>query len=205
MFNSASFPADVVLTGTALGGVVGFVLARRAWSNRDVPGATPFSALISAVTGWCVFSLLLLTSSSLAAARLWTTLLGICVTAIPILWLIFALEYTGRNDWVTSKTLPLLWAEPVLYTVFSVTNPHYGFVNESATLMTSDGLTTVSVVHTPTFFFHLVYLFVVLVTGFGFLTVFLVQADRLYRKQTVVIILAGCSRSSVSRCSPSST
>ncbi|GKZ14101.1 histidine kinase N-terminal 7TM domain-containing protein [Haladaptatus sp. T7] len=191
MFGSITFGGGVVLTGTALGGGVGFVLARHAWSNRDVPGATLFSSLILAVAGWCVFSLLLLTSTSLARARLWTTLIGVCVTAIPVLWLTFALEYTGRDDWVSRKTLPLIWAEPVLYTVGSLSSPHHGFANDSAALVTSDGLTALSVVHTPSFYFHLVYLFVVLVTGFGFFTAFLVQADRLYRKQTVAIILAG--------------
>ena len=191
MFDSVSFAGGVVLPGTALGGGVGFVLARHAWSNRGVPGASSFASLILAVAGWCSFSLLLLTSSSLAPARRWTTLMGICVTSIPILWLTFALEYTGREDWVTRRTLPLIWAEPVCYTVFSLVSPTHGFANDTARLTTSDSLTTLSVVHTPSFYFHLVYLFVVLVSGFGFLTAFLVQADRLYRKQAVAIILAG--------------
>ncbi len=191
MFDSISFTGGVVLTGTALGGGVGFTLARYAWSNRDVPGATPFASLILAVAGWCVFSLLLVTSSSLVPARRWTTLMGICITAIPILWLMFALEYTGREDWITSTTLPLIWAEPVCCTVFSLVSPAHGFTNDTARLTTSDGLTTLSVTHTALFYFHLVYLFVVLVTGFAFLTAFFVQADRLYRKQTVAIILAG--------------
>lgn len=103
----------------------------------------------------------------------------------------FALEYTGREDWVTRTTLPLIWAEPVCYIVFALVSPARGFANETARLTTSDGLTALSVVHTGSFYFHLVYLFVVLVTGFGFLTSFVVQADRLYRKQTVAIILAG--------------
>ncbi len=191
MFGSISFSGGVVLTGTALGGGVGVVLARHAWSNRDVPGAVSFASLMLAVAGWCVFSLFVLMSSSLVSARRWTTLIGICVTAIPILWLTFALEYTGREDWVTRTTLPLIWAEPVCYTVFALVSPAHGFANETARLTTSDGLTALSVVHTGSFYFHLVYLFVVLVTGFGFLTSFVVQADRLYRKQTVAIILAG--------------
>ena len=191
MFDSVSFAGGVVLTGTALGGGVGFVLARHAWSNRGVPGASSFASLILAVAGWCSFSLLLLTSSSLAPARRWTTLIGICVTSIPILWLTFALEYTGREDWVTRRTMPLIWAEPVCYTVFSLVSHGHGFANDTARLMTSNSLTTLSVVHTTSFYFHLVYLFAVLVTGFGFLTAFLVQADRLYRKQAVAITLAG--------------
>ena len=186
-----SFSGGVVLVGTVLGGAVGFGLAWYAWSNRRVPGATPFSALIFAVAGRCVASLFLLTSSSLGPARFWMSLIGICMTAVPVLWLIFALEYTGREDWVTAKTLPLICAEPVLYTVFSLVSPDHGFANASATVMTSDSLTTLSVSYTPSFYFHLVYLFVVLLTGFGFLTAFLIQADRLYWKQTVAIILAG--------------
>ncbi|WP_231184675.1 histidine kinase N-terminal 7TM domain-containing protein [Haladaptatus sp. DYF46] len=191
MLDSLSFPGVVVLVGTVLGGAVGVGLAWYAWSNRCVPGATPFFLLISAVAGWCVSSIFLLTSSSLAPARLWMSLIGICSTAVPVLWLIFALEYTGRHDWVTAKTLPLICAEPILYTVFSLASPDHGIANASATVMTNDTLTTLSVNYTPSFYFHLVYLFVVLLSGFVFLTAFLIQADRLYRKQTVAIILAG--------------
>jgi len=191
MLGSLSFPGVVVLVGTVLGGAVGVGLAWYAWSNRCVPGATPFFLLISAVAGWCVSSIFLLTSSSLAPARLWMSLIGICSTAVPVLWLIFALEYTGRHGWVTAKTLPLICAEPILYTVFSLASPDHGIANASATVMTNDTLTTLSVNYTPSFYFHLVYLFVVLLSGFVFFTAFLIQADRLYRKQTVAIILAG--------------
>jgi hypothetical protein len=49
------------------------------------------------------------------------------------------------------------------------------------------GLTVVSAAHSPSFYFHLAYLFVVIVTGFAFL----MRVDHLYRKQTAAIVFAG--------------
>ncbi|WP_076427384.1 histidine kinase N-terminal 7TM domain-containing protein [Haladaptatus litoreus] len=191
MFDSATLFGGVVLSGTAVGGATGFLLARHAWSNRDVPGAISFASLMVAVTGWCTFSLLFLTSSTRSQTIFWASFVGVCATAVPVLWLTFALEYTGRNDWLTAATVPLIWAEPVVYIALSFVSPLHGFTNETARVVPMGGLTTLSVSHTQTFYFHVIYLLVVVLTGFVFLTAFLVQADRLYRKQTVAVVIAG--------------
>ncbi|WP_458207132.1 histidine kinase N-terminal 7TM domain-containing protein [Haladaptatus sp. NG-SE-30] len=191
MADTITFPMSIVLIGTMIGGIGGFVLARQAWANKEVPGARSFSSLMLAITGWCLFSLLLVTSSNHSRAISWATLVGLCVTLVPFFWLTFVLEYTGRSNWLTSKTLPLIWAEPVAYILFTLVDLGYGFTNESARVSSIGGLTVVSVSHTPSFYFHLVYLFVVVLTGFAFLLVFLMQVDRLYRKQTTAILFAG--------------
>ncbi|WP_266075230.1 histidine kinase N-terminal 7TM domain-containing protein [Haladaptatus caseinilyticus] len=191
MFGPFTPAGGIVLCGTTVGGAVSFVLARHGWSNRDVPGSASFASLMLVISGWCFLSLLFFTASARSQAILWGSLIGICASTVPILWLSFTLEYTGRDDWLTPATMPLIWAEPVMYTAVSLLTPEHGFVNESATLVSIGGLTTLSVSHGPTFYFHLAYLFVVIVSGFTFLIVFLAQADRLYRRQTVVVVLAG--------------
>ncbi|WP_327053167.1 sensor histidine kinase [Halomicrococcus gelatinilyticus] len=191
MFGTTTFPATLVLGSTIAGTVVGLALAGVAWTNRDVPAATPFGGLLVAAAGWSGFYALQLTSETPARARMWATLAGVFATAVPILWLTFALEYTDRGDWLTRTTTPLVWAEPAAYLALALASPEFGFTDPVASTATVDGLTLLSVTHAAPFYFHLAYGFVVVAIGFGFLTSFALRADRLYRRQAFAVVVAG--------------
>jgi PAS domain S-box-containing protein len=87
-------------------------VAALAWRRRETPGATPL--VFFAVFGglWTIGELMNVSSSTLGAKLFWTRI-EICLsTFVPVTWVFIALEYTGRINWITRRSLALLSIEP---------------------------------------------------------------------------------------------
>jgi len=124
VFGAFSWPAAASLvSGLLSGGFIAFV-----WPYREADGARLFMAMIGAITLWAVsYGVALLvfdpTLRFLFEIPIW---LGTCFTSL--LFLAFALEYTGRKDAVRSPAMGALVALMIGFVALIGTNPRHHLV-----------------------------------------------------------------------------
>ena len=71
--------------------------ALRAWRRRGTPGATALAVLMAAGAVWAVAYALSLGTAEPSMRLLWGEIKYLAIVAVPLAWLIFALQYTGRE------------------------------------------------------------------------------------------------------------
>jgi PAS domain S-box-containing protein len=77
-----------------------------AWRMPGVAGIRTYAWMVLGGFLMTLAEILSMLSGTQAQALFWFNLRFIFITAIPVLWLIFVVEYSGRKDWLSKK----LWA-----------------------------------------------------------------------------------------------
>ena len=88
--------------------LVSFSLAFYAWRRRPASGAAVFAWLSLSVAIWSLGYALEIGSISLASKVFWAKVQYLGIAALPLLWAIFALQYTNHGRWLTRRNLLLL-------------------------------------------------------------------------------------------------
>ena len=103
-------------------------LALFAWRRRAAPGALAFALLMLAVAEWSLGYVLELGSADLAGKLWWASVEYLGIVAVPLVWLVFTLQYTGQARWLTHRNLALLAIEPAIMLLLVWTNGAHGLV-----------------------------------------------------------------------------
>ncbi|ELY54482.1 histidine kinase N-terminal 7TM domain-containing protein [Natronolimnohabitans innermongolicus] len=93
---------------------IGTAAALLAWRERPEPGAVPLVALLAGQCLWSAFLVFDLQASTLDAKLFWANVRWIGVVAIPVAWVFFSLEYTGRDRYVQPRYVALLSIVPAI-------------------------------------------------------------------------------------------
>lgn len=104
-------PLSIALLAAVVTGTAGSILA---WRERPEAGATWLSLLLFGQVWWTTFLVFELEATSLGAKTLWYDVQWIGVVVIPVAWLLFALEYTGRDRYVTPAVVTALSVVPAV-------------------------------------------------------------------------------------------
>jgi len=168
------------------------VFAIRAWRRRGTPGAIALVVLMAAGAAWGVGDALSLGAAELSTRIIWAGITGIKylgIVAVPLAWLVFALQYTGREGWARRGVLTLLAVEPCVTLVLI-------FINEADDLFWSSrefsatGLFTIAEsLYGPWFWVHLSYSYLLLLVGTVFLAQALFSSAHLYREQRMTLVI----------------
>src|SRR5207248_5011351 len=108
--------------------IISAALAFTASQRRPAPGAAPFSWLMLAVAEWSLGYAVDLVSPDLPTTLFWDNISWLGSLAAPTLWLVFALQYTGRARWLTRRNVAILLIEPLLMLLLVWTNPFHHLV-----------------------------------------------------------------------------
>jgi PAS domain S-box-containing protein len=109
------------------------------------------------------------------------------------MWVMFALEFTGRGQWLTRRNRLILAALPLLTLAMSWTNELHGWLYASSQLQYYGSLTVLNVVHGIGFWIYTGYAYLVLAAGTVFIGQMAVNSARyqqgLYQGQAVTMLL----------------
>ncbi|WP_058366422.1 sensor histidine kinase [Haloparvum sedimenti] len=122
------FPIAPLRAVVTVAVIVGVAAAIVAWRERPEPGATPLAVLLAGQAWWAVFLVFELQAETLAAKAFWYDVQWVGVVAIPVAWLVFALEYTGRDRLVTRKTVAALCVVPAVTVLLAASGDPYGLL-----------------------------------------------------------------------------
>jgi len=107
----------------ALAAVSTLALAVYTWRHRDAPGARALTGLLLGMAAWAGFYGLGLVTQSVSLRLVWLRCNWLGSAFVPMFWLLFALEYSGRTDWITRWTVGTLAAVPVATVALAWTSP----------------------------------------------------------------------------------
>ena len=107
---------------------VGTAAAVLAWRQRPKPGATPLVALLAGQTWWSTAILFRFQAEGFGPKLFWARLEWAGVVIIPVAWLLFALEYTGHDEYAQPRHAALLSVVPVVTVALAMTTGHHGLL-----------------------------------------------------------------------------
>jgi PAS domain S-box-containing protein len=180
--NLSALSLLVSITGLAAG--VTFLLGAYAWRRRPALGAASFAVLMLAISGWAVGYALELFSPDLPSKFFWTRARWLFIGIVPVSWLIFTLEYTGRGNMVSRRLAALLSIEPVLVILLAWTNRlQGGAIYSQVSLDTSGWFPRVDLEFGWGSFAHIFYGYALLLLGTFLIVRALMRSPHLYHGQ----------------------
>jgi hypothetical protein len=93
-----------------------------AWFRRPAAAVTPFAWMMLGMAVWSFGYALEIMSPDLEAKLRYESLLYVGVVSIPVLFLIFALEFSGREHLLNPLRRVLLWIIPIVVLFLIWTN-----------------------------------------------------------------------------------
>lgn len=175
-----------------IAGTISLLLTYIGWQNRAQTIVQPFILLMAAETVWIFGYLIELSSSSIDAVLLINTIEYPALQTVPIAWLFIVLCYTGREHYLTRRTVPLFFIIPAIVWILVLTNPlhhlyYTGFYEASF------GSSTIWLYeHGPLFWIHIGYCYLVTLIALILAAGRLFITTELYRRQSLLLVCAAC-------------
>jgi len=169
--------------------VVSAAVAVRAWRHRDERGTRPFTGLMVALAGWSFAYAVQLGFTSLAGQLVWQRVSIAVGATIPTVWVVFAIEYSGRGEWLTRRSQALLALDPVLFPLVVFTNDVHRLIWTDAKLAAVGDTPVAALSLGPGYYLHIVYAYALVAVGIGVLVVYHARSSTIYRKQTALLVL----------------
>ncbi|MBI4203294.1 MAG: PAS domain-containing protein [Chloroflexi bacterium] len=166
------------------------VVGAIAWRYRSAP-----SAKTTAVVVWlgCVWSLGYageLISTDLALKLSFAKFQYVAIASIPATWLMLVLQYTERERWIVPWKAGLLGVVPLLTVLLVWTTESHGLVWRTMTLDLRGSFPILAITYGPWFWLHVVYSYLLFVTGMLILVSELQGASRLSREHIAALLVS---------------
>lgn len=166
------------------------ILAFYAWRHRHTSGAKPFAIMMLALCLWSIgYTLELLSGVNLPLKVFWASAKYLGVVVAPLAWLAFAIEYTGREAWLTPRRLALLSIIPLLTFILSMTNSVHNFVWSQEQVLPAGPFMALDVTFEPWFWIHAAYSYLLLLLGAILIIQALLHRPHLYQGQMAGLLL----------------
>ena len=178
----------VIVSTVVSAAVAGFL-----WQRRPAPGATSFCLLMLAVAEWSLAYALELVSAELPTILFWDNITWLGAAFAPMLWLAFALQYTGQARWLTRRHIAILMVEPLITLLLVWTNQFHGLVEGNIRLDTSGSFAALKMTYGVWYWINIAYSYLLLFVGailICLLILSLMRSARLYLGQAGALLIA---------------
>ena len=104
-----TLPPEVSLAALYFNGLLTLVVATVAFLRRRlVRASVPFFLVMLAASWWSITYAIMLSRPSVELKIFWSNATYFAIVFLPVLWLVFALEYAGLQHRVTRRNLLLI-------------------------------------------------------------------------------------------------
>lgn len=160
-------------------------------TQRDQKGAYVMMGLFTPIVVWAGAYALQLASTGLGQALFWNTVRFAGPAFVAPTFLVFALQYTGREHLITRRNVALLSAIPTLTVVLIWTNHFglHGLVRASAEVVTVGGIERLDFTWGPWYYVHALYSFALTFGAIGLFVSYLREATDRSLRQTQLFLL----------------
>lgn len=184
---SAFYLIYIALTTVSL--ITCFGLTVYAWRHRQQPGTRYFFWWMVSALIWVGAALMAIMADTPAMVHFWDNQFKLtAVSLLPVLYLLFVLDYTGRQKWLRSPVIILLFAIPLLTNWFSWT-PFPPNLFEELTYELRAGYIYVDEEATIWFWVHTYYSYGLVLLSTVLLLVQAVRSRQPYRGQAFILAL----------------
>ena len=177
----------VLLLGTSIVTAAAGVFV---WLRVRAPGARVLALLLFACALNSGAFGLEFATASLTTKAAFERLITFSSATIPVLWFVFALQYTGRGRHLTRTVLALLLVVPVVSVLLALSNDAHHLFWRAITLAPGDAYLGAELVFGPAFWAHIVYSNALLAAGTVLLLQLFWRSWSLYRGQSIALLVA---------------
>lgn len=173
----------------AISTIMSAFLAYAAWKRVPKPGAMPTFAMLVAVATWTMAYGLQLAQSTVEGQMFWGRVAYLGIVFVPVCWLVFVLQFTGLERWITIRNMALLMIHPLLiHAILWTDHIHHQFYLNIEPMVVN-GYLVVNFIHGPVFWIHTVYSYILLFLGTFLLFRYFVRSPGIYRQQSGVMLV----------------
>lgn len=173
-----------------ISGAVSAILTVIGWNNRTLPVAKPFILLMAAETVWIFGSAFEMMSTRLGTVLFFNNIEYPAMMTVPVAWLFIALSHTGREHYLTNKTLPFFFIVPALVCVLVFTNPWHHLYYSGFYAENFGDVVIWVYEHGPLFWIMFVYNYLVGLVALLLVAGRLFSPNDFYRRQTFILVFA---------------
>jgi PAS domain S-box-containing protein len=164
-------------------------LAMYAWRYRSTPGVKPFMVLMLAVAEWSLVYAFRLGGMTLPAKIFWAKVRYIGIVTVPVAWLVFVLQYTGQEKWLTRRNKAIVIGVALLTLALTWTNEVHHLIWVNIGLVPRGSMLVWHASYGWWYQIYAVYVYVLLAFGLYVLVRAFFHSARLYREQTGVLLI----------------
>ena len=184
-----SVPGYDVVSGVASVAIPLLVAAGVVEQRRGQAGARPLAWMMISVAFWTVAGGLELLFLDLPSNITWSKVSYLGIVNIAPFLLVFVLEYTGRERWLTRPYLAVLWAVPVVILLLVATNEWHHWI-WSSVVPNPDPFNPIPIFyHGIGYWIFLAYTYVILFVASAMLIWTAVRLPRSNRAQLIAILV----------------
>ncbi len=158
--------------------------------RRSGEAVRQFSFITFGISIWCIAYALELSSRDYFSMIFWLRLEYIGVAFLPAMWLQFIVKFIGKNHWLTIKREVLIYTIPTITFIAVWTNDYHHLYYKSISIDNTGPFPLLSLDIGPWYIIHTIFFYTLLISGLYLLINKFVKADKVYRKQNYVIVLA---------------
>lgn len=127
------------------------IVAHTAWKKRPVPGSIAFAITMLSITQWSLAFLAQMVSADFADKVAWATFQYLGLLILPIAWITFTFQYTGRGQLLTPLNLTSLSLIPAISFFLILTNDAHHLFWQNLGQNTMNGVAFLTI--TPAFWY----------------------------------------------------
>jgi diguanylate cyclase (GGDEF)-like protein/PAS domain S-box-containing protein len=176
-------PYAVVLAVSALTTLITSLIILR----RDVTGSTALGGVLLGSFIWSGAYALTWSLTGLQDKLLWLQIMYFGVLVVPGLFLVFTLQITNRDHWLTARNLMLLALEPFIVLVLVWLDVRFMF--DEIDIVQRSGFTVMAIERGPGFWINTFYSYAILLLAFVVLGVGFLRAVPFFRRQYLIILI----------------
>lgn len=160
-----------------------------AWQRREINGAKSFALCALSIFIWCFFSIFEYLSLDASARSAFGRAQYLGIAPFAALWFVFTLRYTQADGWLSRKVLALLAVVPLGTLILAFSNFGQSWIWEDVSIQLLPFPRT-AIEYGWWFNYVLIpQSYLLLVAGFGVLLSACFTGSRLYRSQTLVLLM----------------
>lgn len=175
------------------GALISLAIAGYAFRHRYVPGAPALGLYMLAVSGFLIGNTLELMWPTEAGTLFWAKLDYLFIVTIPLAWLAFAFQYTGKTSWLAPRNFWPLMVIPVVTFILAQTNPRHHLLWSTYTFQPVGNMLTLHVAHGPWFWINMFYSYLLLFAGAALIIGVRAFSPSSYRQQSAWAIVGALS------------
>ena len=160
-----------------------------AWRKRPAVAVTPFAWAMLGMSIWTFAYGLVIFFKDPQTKLLFLKVEYIGIVSVPVFLFMFALEFTGRGNILTSRNLILLWSAPVVTLLLIWTNQYHGLIWDNQSPTGSGGVLLLSVHHSFFYWVCIGYAYALALIAILLLLMEFIQRPGMYRVQASFVIL----------------
>jgi signal transduction histidine kinase len=167
------------------------LLAQYAWRHRRMyPAATAFVWLMLPLVGWLAGYGFEILGRDVATKAAWETVIIVSLAWMPLFWLLFAIQYTGQEHWLTRRNVGLLVLPPVVTTLLTLTNSYHGLMWSEIALDSTGPFLATLPVRGPWFWVHGLFGYSYILFGSGLFITFVARSEAIFRWQGLIVVVS---------------